>query len=232
MAHLTTGQIKQLLEIDSAGEGIRGEVQELIKRLTSGGVGAESDDPFLLQAKRLWDKGFGERYQSFSEYLGTIPGIPEALKHDDVRFPFLVLVDARLSLKKSCELAGVIYVRNGRNFEDYDPKNTRTERVYWMRCQDGQQNRGKTVEASRENFAENEIGLTAMEGIALYAQHPAMIKNHSLELVRSVIHNGDGGIIRVAWFGLYHGVPKLDSSLLGHTEGDPDSGTASCRKQH
>ena len=38
MAHLTTKQIKQLIEIDGAGPGIREEVQSLIAKLTSGGV--------------------------------------------------------------------------------------------------------------------------------------------------------------------------------------------------
>ncbi|TSC72273.1 MAG: hypothetical protein G01um101438_591, partial [Parcubacteria group bacterium Gr01-1014_38] len=58
-------QIKQLEEIQKArlkkgGIGIHDEVQELIARLSAGGVGApDTDDPFLVQSKILWDKGWG-----------------------------------------------------------------------------------------------------------------------------------------------------------------------------
>ena len=59
MSKLTTGQIGQLIEIDRVGEGIGSTVQELIVRLTSGGVGGKISDLRQAMAKRLWDCGFG-----------------------------------------------------------------------------------------------------------------------------------------------------------------------------
>ncbi|MCI0479515.1 hypothetical protein L0Y59_03140, partial [Candidatus Uhrbacteria bacterium] len=95
--HISTGQIRELLDIDRARGGIGPEFQELISRLTSGGVGMKNDDPRAVQAKVLWDKGFGRESgcRSFQDYLATIPEIPPELVDDDPRFPLLVLVDDR-----------------------------------------------------------------------------------------------------------------------------------------
>lgn len=221
MAHLTTKQIKQLIEIDSASSGIRAEIQSLIKRLTSGGVGSMSDDPRDRQAKILWDKGFGEGFDSFDAYIASIPEIPEKLKTDDNRFPLLVLVDARLGITKSCELTSLKYNGNDLTFEDFDPKKARTEKVYWMRCQDGRKNRGKSVQTCRENFASDEIGLIAMEGVALYVQNPKVIEGHYLDLVGSVHRESRDGVAGLGgWVG-----PRLD--WLWSDSADPGFGSAS-----
>ncbi|TSC71641.1 MAG: hypothetical protein G01um101438_984, partial [Parcubacteria group bacterium Gr01-1014_38] len=61
----TNDQIAELRALEKArvrrgGSGFRPEVQELITRLKEGGVGApDTDDPFLVQSKILWDKGWG-----------------------------------------------------------------------------------------------------------------------------------------------------------------------------
>lgn len=188
MAHLTTKQVKQLCEIDNAGPGIRVEVQELIQRLTSGGVGPQSDDPRFVQAKRLWDKGFGreQKMSSFEEYLATIPEVPEDLEAHDDRFPLLALVDARLGLVMTCVLLGVGFAGDDGTFEDFDPKKARTEKVYWIRAQDGKKNRGKSVRTCRSEFVKDEFGLTAHEGLALFAQNPEIFWYWSMDLTDSV----------------------------------------------
>lgn len=223
MAHLTTKQIKQLLEIDHAGSGIRSEVQALITRLTSGGIGSKSDDPRVAQAKRLWDKGFGAALDidSFESYLSTIFEIPEELKAHDERFPHLVLVDARLGLTRSCQLAGLEYAGDDETFEDFDPKQGKPMgRAYWMRCQDGRKNRKKSIKTCRENFTADEHGLTAMEGVALYVQHPEVIKSHYLDLPGSVyrgLRNAASGL------GYWNG----DLKLCWGGEASPRCGSAS-----
>jgi hypothetical protein len=201
-------QINKLREIERArmkrGEpGLRTEIQALIMRLQSGGVGTKSDDPRITQAKRLWDKGFGEKLDSF---LASIPEIPETLKPHDERFPLLVLVVARLGITKSCRLAGLKYNGATPPFEDFDPKKARTAQVYWMRCQDGRRNRGKSVKACRDSFAKDELGLTTMEGVALYVQNPEVIREHYLDLPSSVSDVGPGGS---ACLGYWGGEPEL-----------------------
>lgn len=209
MAHLTTKQIKQLCEIDSAGPGIRAEVQELITRLTSGGVGPKSDDPREVQAKRLWDKGFGRelRFGSFEGYLKSIPEIPEALKADSDRFPELVLVDARLGHEKTCKILGVDFDSNGHSFKDCDLMKARTEEVYWIRAQDGRKNSGKSIQTCHKQFVDGEIGLTVHEGLALFAQNPEGLRGRAMDLFGSVHSKNRSCAACMHWF---FERPKLD----------------------
>lgn len=224
MAHLRNSQIKQLIEIDEAGSGIRAELQELITRLTSGGIGCKTDDPRKVQAKVLWDKGFGRRsgFDSFDAYLASIPEIPEFPESYAERFPLLVLVDARLTLTQACALAGLRYKGDDETFVDFDAKQARKERVYWMRVQDGHKNRNVSVTTCRRQFAKDELGLVAMEGVALYGQHPAVILSHYLDLPGSV-HRGNRG--RFACLGLIDGEPGL--SWYWHDDANPLFGSAS-----
>lgn len=227
MAHLTTGQIKQLLEIDHAGPGIRTEVQELIKRLTSGGVGVKTDDPRVTQAKRLWDKGFGRELgiDSFEHYLANIPVIPESLLAHDERFPELVLVDAGLGITKICELLGIDFSGDDQTFEDFDPKQARTEQVYWIRLQDGKKNCGKSVQTCRKEFAQDEIGLTFHEGLAFFAQCPESFRKFALDLTGSVTRDGCSSAAYLYWT---FARPELSWYFVD--DASQDSGAGSRRK--
>lgn len=200
MAHLTTRQVKQLLEIDSAGPGIRAEVQELISRLTSGGVGPKTDDPRKAQAKRLWDKGWGRElgFDSFDAYLETIPELPEELTAHDERFPELVLVDARVSVQAACRLLGIDCCIKDEDLTD--PEDRETAQVSWMRCQNGRRNAGKSVKTCRDEFAENEFGLTATEGLALFAQKPDQCRNRGMDFPASVNRGHRGHVASLDWF--------------------------------
>lgn len=218
MAHFTTRQMKQLLEIDTAGPGIRAEVQELITRLTSGGVGVKTDDPREVQVKRLWDKGFGRvlKMVSFDEYLSTIPEIPAALIAPDDRFPELTLVDARLGIVKMCEILDIDYVTHGgtdETFEDFDPKHARTEKVYWVRLQDGKKNRNKSVRTCRSEFAKGEIGLTVHEALAFFAKYPEGFRNFGLDITDSVLR---GNRDRAAYLRWFDARPRLYWSLVAY----------------
>ncbi len=198
-AHLTTKQIKQLIEIDTAGAGIRAEVQALITRLTSGGVGPQSDDPRIAQAKRLYDKGFGGE-MSFQQYLDSIPVIDEKLLAEDERFPLLVLVDSQVSIVQICELMGINFSGGYQAFEDFDPKKARLEKVYWMRAQDGKKNRNKSIRTCRNEFASDELGLTAHEGLALFVQNSEIFLNCGMELAASVYSDRRDHSAFLHWF--------------------------------
>ena len=226
MAHLTIRQIKQLIEIDEAGPGIRAEVQALITRLTSGGVGVKTDDPRQAQAKRLWDKGFGREqgFDMFDAYLATIPVVPEAFKADE-RFPELVLVDARLPITKACELLGVDFSGDNQTYVDFDPKQAKSNKVYWILCQDGRKNYGKSVKSCRQSFAADEVGLSAYQGLAIFAQNPEGLKGRAMDLPGSVRRDGrDDAAFLVCFFDR----PRL--SWCFDDDEDPVYGTGSRRE--
>jgi hypothetical protein len=223
-------QIAKLREIERArmrrGEpGLREELQSLILRLQSGGVGPKSDDPRVVQAKRLWDKGFGKElgFDSFDAYLATIPEVPEVLKVHDELFPELVLVDARVGITKSCELLGIDYEGDDDTFVDYDLQKVRCEKTYWVRLQDGERNRGNSVHTSRSGFIEGEIGLTVHEGLAFFAQNDATFVDRGMDLVGSVCR---GNRHHAAYLSSFYG-PKLLVNSGGR--GDPLYGASSRR---
>jgi hypothetical protein len=142
-------------------------------------------DPWLRQALKLFEKKWSGKF-SLTEYLNLIPEIPSNLLDEDERFPLLILVDQRHGITKSCKLAGLKNSGDDNTFEDFDPKKTRTAPIYWMRCQDGRKNRGKSVRTCRENFTKDEIGLIVHEGIALYLQEPELIMDDFVVLPGSV----------------------------------------------
>ncbi len=225
MAHLTTKQIKQLIEIDNAGPGIRAEVQALITRLTSGGVGIKTDDPRIAQVKRLYDKGFGGE-MSFQQYLDSIPAIDEELLNDDDRFPLLALVDSRIGIVQTCELLGIDFGVSDQTFEDFDPKKAHAEQVYWMRAQDGKKNKGKSARDCRSEFVSDELGLTVHEGLALFAQSPETFRNWGMNLTGSVRRDVRRDCAACLYW--FHVRPELCGGSDGH--GLPYFGSGSRRK--
>ncbi len=216
MARLTTGQIRQLIEIDAAGTGIRFHVQELIQRLTSGGVaGSRFDGLRRVQAKALWDKGWGRelKIRTFESYLDTIPGVPFHYGENDARFPDLILVDPRLPLTVACRLAGLEFEGDDSTLVDYDPRRSRFS-PYWLLCQDGRRNSGKSIWECRESFPEDEWGLTAIEGVCYYVHKPNIIGGHSMDLLGSIHPEGPNG---AASLGYWDDVPVLHWHRYGNS---------------
>lgn len=194
------GQITRLYELERArlrggGEGLHDLVQELIRRIESGGVmptttdGArftgdpqhtyDRDPRVVHAAKRLWDRGFGREIgrRTFAEYLLDIPDIPTFPASWDARFPHLVLVDRRVNIMLQCRLLGV---RVDWWFHacmvPYDPEKSEKEFVYWMRCSDGRGHQKYRPVERRAELAttSDEAALDAYEGLACYAADPAM----------------------------------------------------------
>lgn len=215
------GHVAQLHEIQKArlsnGEpGIGREVAALIRRLTSGGVAGRSDNPQIVQTKRLWDLCIGTElgYWNFEEYAGTIPAISPRLLLPDREFPLLVLVETRLDLKMLCALANVDFDGDDNTFQPWDARCMRQRQPYWIRMQDGRKNRGRSVADCRESFMQGEIGLTALEGVSAYIQYPEVVADllgpdgHAMVMPGSVLHENrvstaylcaDVGRIRLNW---------------------------------
>jgi len=248
------GHVAQLHEIQKARlkrdePGIATEVEALIKRLTDGGVagtrkggrifnselpGIRAEEQRRIQAKRLWDKGFGDVIgcESFEQYLETIPEIPERPQDLPEHFK-LILVDARIArdnnlggLVAVCELLGVTFSGNTNTLVSHDPKHKVKEDVYWMWCQDGKQNCNKSVKTCRKQFAKSgEIGLNAMEGLAIFAQNPDVLKDHCIDLPSSVRSGGREGCAQLR---LWRDRPGLRCCWGGNAY--PDFGSASRRE--
>lgn len=217
----TVDQIGDLRLIEKSrtkkGEpGLRTELQALITRLKSGGVGIKTDESREAQARLLHNWGFGGK-SSFVKYLSSVPEIPEALKADNDRFPELVLVDTRLPISKICKLLGIEFPGIAENCVDLDPKTVKTNTVYWIRAQDGRKNRGKSVRTCRESFAEDEVGLSVYEGLALFIQNPMALKGRCMGLPGSVISGSASSSPCLYWF------DSARPSLLWHYNGTEGS---------
>jgi hypothetical protein len=116
-------------------------------------------------------------------------------------------VDARLGITTSCKFAGLEYAGNDQTFVDFDPSKARTEKIYWLRCQDGRDRRGYSANDCQSRLDTDEFGLIAMEGVALYIQEPKVVRNHRLLLPGSVC-NADA--MSVATISFRQGKPGLD----------------------
>jgi len=177
----TVDHVAQLQEIQKARlrrnqPGIGPMVEELIRRLTDGGVAGNTKGIRVAQAKRYWDLGVGREFcfASFSDYLGLIPEVPEPLNCVDAAFPILLLVEPRLGLKELCDLAGVGFDGNNRTFVAYDRHHYEFSVPTWIRVQDGWHYRNRAVRDCRKSFGQGEVGLTALQGVCLYVQHPEL----------------------------------------------------------
>lgn len=230
-------QIRQLEEIQKArlkkeGIGIHDEIQELIQRLTAGGVGAPKaeGDPFLTQSKVLWDKGWGwelsfkklDDYRKSLEAEGLVvaperpPGMPDHLNRLILwdRRPLLVKQDGgeRVSLVKACRLCGVAYGGDDATLIQHEATPEITVPVRWVWCQDGRMHRNRKPSDCRQSFVAPEVGAEALIGLFLYAQDCAVIgrkgpERYVVDLPGSV---GRGSPSSCAYLVVWVVGPRLD----------------------
>lgn len=191
---LTPALIAELIHTDeqrkqSGFSGIYSDIRYAIDVLKSGESLIEAGDQKTVQARILFEKGWGKSlgFVDFESYLKTIPPVPETLRMPSEEFPFLVLVDARVSVKGVCELLGVVLKGNHQTHEMASLQSTSSP--YWIRCQDGQKNLGMSTQETISTFDANEQGLNEIEGLSLFAQHPSLLNTHYLDLPKSV-HEG------------------------------------------
>lgn len=182
----TTAHVAELHSIEAArlrrGQpGIGDEVEELIRRLTSGGVAGKSDDIRVIQAKRLWDLGVGRELglPNFNAYLATIPEIPAELVQDGPDYPHLVLVETRVGLKRLCYLGSIDFSGDDQTFIEHDERHREFAEPTWIRVQDGRKNRNRAVRDCRNSFVKDELGLTALQGVCSYLQYPNAVVDTS-----------------------------------------------------
>ena len=104
--------------------------------------------------------------------------------------------------------AGVVVFDGDNNtFRNLFPERAIKEDVYWMWCQDGAFNRGRSPNICLMLFRENsETGLTAMEGLALVAQKPTLHVGHLVDLPGSFSSDKPRIMARIVRYG---GRPQL-----------------------
>ncbi|TSC71863.1 MAG: hypothetical protein G01um101438_866 [Parcubacteria group bacterium Gr01-1014_38] len=244
-------QIRQLEEIQKTrlkkeGTGIHEEVQELIQRLTAGGVGTpDTADPFLIQTKVLWDFGWGRelgvttidayRKSVEKEGLATKPdrpaGMPEHLNRLVLwdRRPLLEKRERReqVSLVKICRLLNVDFSGDDETFIQHEATPEITVPVRWVWCQDGRRNRNRSPKDCRTSFHAPEVGIEALGGLFLFAQDRSVIGGtrgawHVVDLPGSVHRDCPS---RCACLLLWSGWPRLRWGW--DDDADPGCGSAS-----
>ncbi|MEI7511868.1 MAG: hypothetical protein WCK01_00185 [Candidatus Uhrbacteria bacterium] len=151
------------------------------------------------QARRLYEKGFAGDL-SFDEYVASIPMIPDFPESYTARFPELLLVDARLSVQRQCELLGVDFSNESHSYVNADFYRAKTSKVYWIRAQDGRVYKGKSAIACRTAFAEDEVGLSVHEGLALFAQNGDKLQGRGMDLPASVRPEACEYVVFLSWF--------------------------------
>ena len=230
------GHVAQLHEIQRARlgrnePGIGPEVEELIRRLTSGGVAGKSGDPRVAQAKRYFDMGVGRElgFADFAKYLETIPEIPEALRADNPEFPYLVLVP-KIGLARLCQLGDIAFAGDDQTFVPWDETYHDPASPVWIRVQDGRRNRNRAISDCRRAFAPGELGLVALQGVSAYLAHPEVVSDiagpdgHAMDLPSSVRREDRE---RAAYLSVSDGRARLN--WRWHAYAGPGFGSASLR---
>jgi hypothetical protein len=195
MGLFDVGHVAKLHEIQSARlsagqEGIGPEVEELIRRLEMGGV-----NQWRIQAKRLWDRGFGRDpsvgAKTLKAYLKGIPQIPASLLADDADLSLLSLADPRPGLLRSCKLLVIQFEELGYSddsAESFDQRFAIPTTPFWFRHDDGRHNRKRRPDHCRDEATGDIQAGTAMEGIFAYAHHLDIVKEgeHVIDLPGTV----------------------------------------------
>jgi hypothetical protein len=133
------------------------------------------------QAKRYWELKVGREigYKRFEDYFASIPEVPEELHADDASFPLLVLIETRISLKRICEFDNIAFNGDDKTFVAHDRRHAEFKQPTWIRIQDGRKNRNRAVSECRKTFTKQELGLTALQGVCVYLQHPTVVSEYT-----------------------------------------------------
>lgn len=175
---VTTEQIRTILELDRARDGIGDLVQQFLMNIAATEANSNIGDIRIAQARILWNLGWGIElgYTSFEDFLATVPGLPKWPDEYKTHFDQAILVYApdKLSLVTACHLTGISVARNVDNVVPYYSFQEKRE-VYWIYCQSGRRHCRKSAQYCRKSCAKFEIGLSAFEGVSLFAQDRSVL---------------------------------------------------------
>ena len=130
-------------------------------------------DVRVMQARALWDNGWGRgRFASFEAYLQTIPLVPRA--PIDPRYGRAVLVDTSMRMVDACRVLGLAFGGDECVF-NFAPSRGPDAEVYWIWVISSCANAGMTPYHVVQSCWTSERGVTALEGVALFAQYPHVL---------------------------------------------------------
>ncbi len=128
-----------------------------------------------MQARTLWSNGWGRRrFMSFEAYLQTIPKIPHAPV--DARFGRLVLVDTSMTIVDASRVLGLAFGGDESVF-NLPPSRAPDAEVYWMWIRANYSNANVAPFDVVQSCTARERGLTALEGVAVFAHYAHMLGN-------------------------------------------------------
>lgn len=189
-------QLLELQELERARvkhglSGFQKVIQEILDRYKDEARGILFKDPKAMrcmQAKCLWDKGFGLALgmRSFDDYLKTIPEIPESLHKHDSLFEYLSLADPRLNLVMACaliriELTKRAYLKGVAT--PFDERHTDIATPFWFRHNGGWNNRNRRPDHCRDECIGDILAGTATTGVFAYFHSQQILKKGMFELV-------------------------------------------------
>lgn len=207
-------------------------VSEILQRIVEGRpVDFQFEDLRTTQSWRLYSAGWGHElgYPSFQDYLATIPLVPDWSAEWRTHFDRTILVDARLPLTKMCKILRVDILGDDETFVDFAPEKAK-KGVYWIRCQDGRKNHNRSVRECWREFAPDEVGLSAAEGLCLFLQERGVLEDHFLVLPGSVLRRrGLNAFLRpletgvtLDWIWSGHSDAKFGAASRGSDSGGVD----------
>ncbi len=154
---------------------------------------SKSNDPRLIQATTLWDRGFGggSRGGSLEAYLKGIPEIPESLLPEDLDLFLLSLADPRVGLVTACSLTSIRHRKFGNGESDVVPFDDRyidSREPFWFRHDYGKRNLHRRPDLCLAECQGQILAGTAIVGVFAYVHHPQFIKGkcHYIDLPGSV----------------------------------------------
>ncbi len=152
-------------------------------------------DEKQFQTQTLWDLGFREalEYSNIEAFREAVPDIPTFPPEYEKRFDRHVLVcvlrdkEGNPDIKRMCKLIGVRFnCGNNTSFVPYNEEDVPKQDIYWMCCQDGNCNLGKSPIACRKAFQSFEVGMSVPEGLCLLVQDRSILQEHAIDLPGSI----------------------------------------------
>lgn len=214
--------VQRVIDGTLNAEAVYGNLQSI---LDSRPTDSQMGDLRVAQAWKLQNAGWAAAlgYTSFDDYLTSIPLVPKWPSSWEQRFDRTILVDARIPITRACELLSVTFLGDDETLVDFQPEKAQ-QGVYWIRCQDGRKNHDLSVRDVRRAWPDDEMGLTAAEGLALYLQDPLVLTNHFLVLPGSVLRRR--GL--VSFLRSMDENALLDWLLSGHAEAQYGAASRGC----
>lgn len=176
---------------------------------------------YFSQCRKYIDLGFHRALgMTEEEYVESMPKFEFQTDPFKGRFDIPVLVETRIPLKQTANLAYLDYYLNDMEVADWmdDPERYRSPNIpYTTWMQDGKKYLGKSVRDVRANLAPDERGATVYDGIALFVLNPGLLhdKTHYIDLPGTSV-----GIGHAPNFQIWNSTPEIHHRHIVRASGN------------